>query len=159
MHKHFATALLLLVCTGARGASGVLSAAPTSFRAAIGGFLGTTHIVTLENGALTYTDIGRGNKKNAKPQRITPSEKDWQEFRKKLDTVGVWKWQKSYLNRNVADGTDWSLAITYADRSLESKGRNAYPNANGSENKTPEATKTFSVYCAAVQALLGGRAF
>ncbi len=128
---------------------------PTRFRALIGGFLGPTYLVELNNGGLDYAAITE----QREVVRIIPSVEQWSAFRKSLEELKVWQWRTNYSNPNVKDGTDWSLEIQYSDRSNHIAGANSYPKAPGAPNRKPEFTKTFQKYLLTVQALIGGRDF
>lgn len=131
---------------------------PERFSAHIGGFLGASYSLELQNGVLTYTTFGKGHM-NPKHETITPTEAQWREFRKALDDLRIWKWHAEYPSNGVVDGTQWSLDIGYADHALHTHGDNNYPDDTGEPNRAPEFTKAFNRYLAAVQKLLGGQTF
>ena len=133
---------------------------PEKFHAVVGGFLGSTYVVELRDGALHYTErtqtsVGPGTFSST----VIPTAQQWQEFRKSIDQLRIWQWQADYPNKGVADGTQWSLEIAYADHALKTRGDNNYPDATGKPNGEPNSTKTFDSYLAAVKKLIGGRSF
>jgi hypothetical protein len=134
------------------------SQVPTRFTARIGGFLGASYSVELRDGAVLYTSSERG-KRNQKQETLTPTVAQWREFRQTLDDLKVWQWRADYPNHGVSDGTQWSLDIAYADRSLTAHGDNNYPDATGKPNGRPESTEAFNRYLAAIKKLNGGKSF
>lgn len=135
------------------------SPVPTKFRAHIGGFLGGDYVVELRDGALTYSARGRDRGAASQVERILPTSAQWLEFRRSLDELNVWQWKGDYANQKVRDGTQWSIDLAYADRSLASMGSNNFPDSTGRPNGKPETTESFKRYLAAVTRVLGGRAF
>ncbi len=133
---------------------------PEKFHAAIGGFLGSSYVVELRDGALHYTE----RKQTSVGPRmfsstVTPTLQQWQEFRKSIDQLNIWQWYADYPSQGVQDGTQWSLEIAYADRALKTHGSNNYPDASGKPNGEPHSTKIFGRYLAAIKKLIGGRSF
>jgi hypothetical protein len=59
----------------------------------------------------------------------------------------------------ILDGTSWSLSVRYSDQSLVTSGGNCYPDGRGQPTGVPLRTPAFRKFEAAVEALLGGRAF
>ena len=131
---------------------------PERFKAFIGGFLGTSYSVELRDGVLVHRTSGRGRPKPIQTtSRPTPAQ--WREFRDALDELKAWRWRAEYPTNGTMDGTQWSLEITYADRSLNSHGSNSYPEDDATPNGKPEPTRAFRRYLAAVRKLTGGLAF
>ncbi len=132
---------------------------PMKLRASIGGFLGTSHSIELNNGGLIYTTLDFGWE-NPESMHIRPTESQWRKFRIELDDLKIWQWQTEYPNNGVRDGTQWSLEIEYGDKHLITGGDNNYPCADGSPNNQSEPpTLTFVRYLKAVEELLGGMEF
>jgi hypothetical protein len=129
------------------------NAIPQRFHARIGGFLGDTYEVQLQDGCLQYARSGGGHE--SKRTRVCPTMEQWREFRRALDAIGVWRWRAQYSTPGVSDGTQWSLDITYPDRAVSAQGNNAYPG----DTLDPSGSKAFTRYLKAVQRLLGGIAF
>jgi len=137
--------IAMLACVGAL--SGALQAAiaaapdprPSAFVAEMQSGFGAGHVrVELKGGALFYQS------ERARTARIVPSEREWREFRRALDDIGVWSWRPRY-ERNVTDAASWSLEIAYADRSVKTGGYAAGPG------------KAYKRYEYALQRLLGDR--
>ena len=85
----------------------------------------------------------------AKPVLIKPSDQEWEDFFKKLDSLKVWKWKRHYIDPDMSDGTTWEAFISYSflePKDLISYGSNAYP---------PD----FRSFLSAVSKLIGGRDF
>jgi hypothetical protein len=131
---------------------------PKRLSAYVGGFMGASYSVELRDGALVYTMSGLGHS-SPKHKTVIPTAAQWRGFRQTLDEMNLWRWRKEYPNHSVADGTQWSLDIAYADHALHSHGDNNYPDDTGKPNRDPEPTKAFTRYLAAVEKLLGGAKF
>ena len=147
---------MLVLLTGGIDASEP-TAIPQTFSARIGGMLGASFRVELSGETLEYT-VAR-SRKTSEPAKVKPTAGQWREFRKALDEVNVWGWKSDYLNRRVMDGTQWSLDITYADRSIKAAGSNSYPDDKGKANGQPQFSPAFARYLAGVEKLLGGKTF
>lgn len=130
---------------------------PRKFSARIGGMLSVTFQIELTDGALVYTSSRA--RENTELVKIKPTVEQWREFRAALDDINVWRWEPSYINRKILDGTQWSLEIEYADRSIKTGGSNSYPDDKGQPNGQPQSTPAFARYRAAVEKLLGGKTF
>jgi len=135
-----------------------LAGTPQQFKATIGGFFGASYWVELKDGSIYYTVKRADSTKKDDPVIIKPTDAQWQEFGKTLDGLGAWKWQPSYRS-DAFDGTQWTLDIVIGDRKIQAKGSNSYPEADGKPGKGTQQTATFNSYLAAVQKLLGGKAF
>jgi len=130
---------------------------PQRFHVRIGGFMGRSYEVQLQDGSLRYTTFGRGL--SSEPVEIRPTMEQWREFRRELDAIGVWRWRAEYSAPGVADGTQWSLDVAYADRAVKTKGSHHYPEGNPDSFGVSSGSKAFTRYLKAVQQLLGGKAF
>jgi hypothetical protein len=127
---------------------------PQQLKISIGGFTGTSYSVTLKNEKLLYWSSEQRSK------TIKPTPAAWQEFRKTLDELSVWKWRDRYINKSIMDGNSWSFEISYADHSLKTYGSNSYPGPVLKTNSGyPSFTPTFNRFLAAVEQLLGGKEF
>lgn len=137
------------------------SQVPTRFTAGIGGFLGASYSVELRDGALLYTSYTalEGGRREQKQETLTPTAAQWRDFRRTLDALKVWQWRTNYPNHGVSDGTQWTLDIAYADRSLTTRGDNNYPDGTRKPSGSDNSTKTFKRYLAAIRKLLGGKNF
>ena len=164
LHQMFARAILvstwlaavLLLASPALFA-GETSAIPQRFHARIGGFMGSTYEVQLEDGWIEYTRSGGGEK--PRHSRVRPTMEQWGEFRRELDAIGVWRWRAQYANPGVADGTQWLLDVAYPDKAIISSGSNDYPGTTADSSGVPYGSKAFNRYLKAVQRLVDGRAF
>jgi hypothetical protein len=149
-----ATTVLLCVPSLIAGETNVI---PQRFHARIGGFMGQTYEVQLQDGSLRYEMFGRGHK--SEPAQVRPTMEQWREFRRELDAINVWRWRAEYLTPGVADGTQWSLDVAYPDRTIRSQGSNNYPGSAPDSFGVSSGSKAFTRYLKAVQQLLGGKAF
>jgi hypothetical protein len=132
-------------------------AIPERFDARVGGFMGYTYQVQLQDGLLQYARFGGGHKPTH--ARVRPTMEQWREFRRELDAIDVWRWRAQYSTPGALDGTQWSLDVTYPDRALRTHGNNDYPGAIPHPSGAPSGSKAFTRYLKAVQRLVGGRAF
>ncbi len=134
---------------------------PEKFTARIGGFLGPTFGVEWKDNALVYHALDRTKQPNESTQKITPTEKQWEEFWKKIDQVHLFDWSSDYENWQVADGTQWIVEIEYGGKKIATKGSNSFPRdgAVKKPSKDPEPTKVFREFLKAVEDLLGGKTF
>jgi hypothetical protein len=127
---------------------------PKRFTIFIGGFMGPSYIVEMDankKSALNYRYICEEEEKNL---QINPTFQQWNKFWIQMEKSKIWSWKADYPNPGVCDGTQWKIAIHYAEQKIESKGDNNYPNCR---NGVPG--KTFTTFLKAVQELLGGAAF
>ena len=54
--------------------------------------------------------------------------RDRQKFLKRFSIINVDKWKEEYLNKNVLDGIQWKLSVTYGDGSKKQVyGSNSFP--------------------------------
>jgi hypothetical protein len=156
--RHFLATLILFasLCTVSLAAG--TADMPKEFSAIIGGFLGSTYVVELRDGALHYTEK-KGRDAVTSSATVIPTSAQWQEFRKTIDELNIWQWHAQYPNRGTMDGTQWSLKIAYADRALKTHGDNNYPDANGAPSDNSDPSKSFNRYLGAIRKLIGGRSF
>src|SRR5436190_21219139 len=133
MNIRFLAALVFfaLLCSVSIGAGPTNM--PKEFSAVIGGFLGSTYAVELRDGALRYTQkrVANGRYEVTSSATVTPTSRQWQEFRKTIDQLNIWQWHADYPSRGTQDSTQWSLEIAYADHVLKTHGDNNYPDASG----------------------------
>lgn len=137
--------------------AGETKAIPERFHTRIGGFMGHTYEVQLQDNRLQYSTSGGGDK--SRQVWVRPTMEQWREFGRELDAIGVWRWRAQYSKPGVNDDTQWSIEVTYPDRAIKSDGNNAYPGAAPDSAGVPSGSKAFARYLKAVQRLLGGRAF
>ena len=157
--RKFWAALAVVLAAATPSLAAEPSPVPKQFRAHIGGFLGGDYVVELRDGVLTYSARARERGTVRQSERISPTAAQWLEFRKALDELHVWQWKGDFANQHVRDGTQWSIDIAYADRSLAILGSNNFPDSAGRPTSRPEPTEPFRRYLTAVKKLLGGREF
>lgn len=125
---------------------------PLRFNVSVGGFFNGGFSVGYENGTLI---VQKGTPYDPSTEHIAPSPEAWQTFLGKLDLLGVWKWQRSYWNHDVLDGTQWAVDIKFGKKRLKCEGSNSYPLEDGSPNNDTSYTKTFAEFEKAVADLCG----
>ena len=129
---------------------------PEGFEVSIGGYMGFSYSVSKsEKGLLRYTSFSQGYTPY-ETVTVTPSDEDWEIFRKALDDLDVWNWQPEYPNPDVCDGTQWGIEIHWGEKKIASRGDNNYPGTAGSLSETSDE---FSRFLAAVRRLIGNRNF
>lgn len=79
-------------------------------------------------------------------ESVAPSAAAWETFAAVLERLDVFDWLASYEDRSVLDGTYWAFSCSWASRTVDSSGANAYPAG-------------FDELCAALTRLVGGRSF
>lgn len=124
---------------------------PRELTASIGGFAGASWSIEMrDKNTIIYSHNPRTftGWPGTKREVIHVPEERWRAFRRDLDQARVWNWRKEYINRDVVDGTVWTFKAVYADRSADTRGKNAFPNR-----------EQFEKFKKAVSALLGGREF
>jgi hypothetical protein len=161
-----------------RSTQSTVKALPKRLCIGIGGCFGPCYGVTLEKGRLVYTYSARGPSGGEPkpewpldpklrellgleplpgPEEIQPSAEQWQAFRRTLDRLDIWSWQRKYSDPAVCDGTGWSAKIVYSDRSLVSSGDNCFPGRDGRALSISEdgTDNTFEKFSRAVGSLVG----
>jgi hypothetical protein len=129
---------------------------PSKLVLQIGGFGGPSYLVNLEGGSLSYRTIPPQADLTETVELVTPSAEQWREFRDSLDKLAVWQWRSDYVSPNIADGTNWSAKVEYADKKSSMKGKNGYPKDGAANELVNIPGEVFNGYLAAVEALLGG---
>jgi hypothetical protein len=80
---------------------------------------------------------------------VVPSDADWETFWSDLDAIGVWSWQRSYVDLEILDGVQWSIEISNGSSRVRCSGSNAYPGG-----KHVLSAKPFGQFLEAVEALV-----
>jgi hypothetical protein len=97
--------------------------------------------------------------RNGTAIRISPTQRQWREFRRAIDEIGVWQWRSKY-EAPVPDATGWSVHIAYSDRLIETGGYASGPEQAARPGScAPTTAIPFKRFLVAVQRLLGGRPF
>src|SRR2546426_1633210 len=120
---------------------------PSEFTFQIGDSFSHAYELKLRNGELYYYAFQPNptGDKHVQPEKVTPTEAQWKEFRRALDKSVAWQWHNNY-DRMILDGWGWGLKIDYRDRHLESGGVNGSP-------------ESFEEVLRAVEKLTGGKPF
>jgi hypothetical protein len=102
---------------------------PTALRFAYGGFFQGYRTLEWRDGVLTYVE-SRSAEGDEPKARLAPTDAEWGAFAARLDALHVHRWTQDYVDPDVLDGEQWTLAIDWPDgRSVRSTGSNAYPEA------------------------------
>jgi len=148
----------LFLVGAAAVANSLLAQEPSKLSASIHNSTSHTYTIELQGGKLLYSDATP--KSSPSPITIVPSAEQWRSFRRALDAIPVWSWREHYVpSEPVFDGTAWSFSVAYADRGLTSSGGNCYPDAHGAIGPIVLRTAAFVCFEAAIETLLGGKAF
>ncbi len=126
-----------------------LNMSTTQLQFSIGGYTGTCHEVEWKQGKLWYRRANGAYQWQA-DVAITPTEEQWTNFWRAMETAGVWSWQESYDNLTMLDGTQWSLKLKYRERRVRCEGSNAYP---GSADHYYSPTGEFAHFLKALRTL------
>ena len=60
--------------------------------------------------------------------KIEISDLEWDKFWNRIDLLGVWNWEKDYIDKGVRDGIQWELMIDKKGRKRRRiYGSNKYP--------------------------------
>lgn len=117
----------------------------------IGGFLGSSHKINhVGSGKLEYF-FAENNYEWADPIILEPQCEQWDQFWRDIDQIGLWKWEASYMNSRILDGTYWCLDFQISEKSLKTEGKNLYPGSNGKNSPSAE----FLTFLKAVRNLTG----
>jgi hypothetical protein len=62
-------------------------------------------------------------------EQLNPPREAWEQFWKRVDTLGVWQWKADYSSErsSMPDGESWGLNLKYGVKQVKSKGYNAVP--------------------------------
>ena len=124
---------------------------PIAIAARIGGIFGPSYDVVLnDSNSVVYSrnPTTFTSYPGTEHEIIRVSEERWISFRQALDQAKVWTWKSAYVDPDIYDGTSWGLVAQYADKSIDTHGRNAYPKK-----------KQFERFLQAVRDLIGGKDF
>jgi len=118
-----------------------------------GGFLGASFKVVLIKDTDTVRYFSNPHTFVSAPgtseRTLKIPQERWLIFRRRLEEAKVWTWKKKYEpSKPVYDGTQWSVAIEWDGKKIESHGSNAFPER-----------EQYKLFLNAVRDLLGGERF
>ena len=90
---------------------------------------GPPYSIKLDNEGYVVYSAKQPGQKSKPPLHRAPTPEQWQEFHHQLDRNKVWQWKPEYGNKSFIEGTQWSLDIEYADRSVHSSGHRDFPDS------------------------------
>ena len=111
----------------------------------IGGYGGPFYELELKASGLFYQASSDGYF-HEKPLLVHPAADAYARFWLAIDAMGAWRWRDEYCDRDIVDGTSWSVELRKGPLKLTSSGNNAYP-------------RKFREFLKAVQSLIGGLPF
>lgn len=120
----------------------------------IGGHMEPNARIRWENKALHYH---HNNGPLFDNKIIKPSEEQWDTFLERIEELRVWDWKESY-HANILDGIQWSIEMSFDDRSIKSWGNNCYPAYHDNEklgSQEGKRTQLFNNFLGAVSELIG----
>ena len=97
---------------------------PAKFETSSNQFRGNWTVVKWDG---TKLQIERAIGGKARNTALTPSPAAWQAFWKEMDAIKVWKWEKEYIDKTIADGHSWSLNFENSGKKIVSGGSNRFP--------------------------------
>jgi hypothetical protein len=118
---------------------------PTTLEAWIGGYLGPSYKVRLDDSTIIYEIYERAYEFFSAEQ-VTPRPADWSRFLTHLDGCGFWAWDEVYSSDDGTEGMTWYVTVELGSRSHTSRGLNMYPPG-------------FVEFLRAMRGLLNGRQF
>ena len=130
---------------------------PTQLAVFIGGFMGESFALRLQEGALLYEAYGDQYELRL-TETLIPSDNTWMQFKAALDKIAFPSWQTEYVDPECLDGTYWSIKIEYPDLTVKSEGSNRYPGKNGVPS-SQQRGGDFERLLKAVRKLIDGRMF
>ena len=130
---------------------------PDHLRVYIGGFGSPSYSLEKSGDRLIYK--ADDWEKGPIEKIISPTEDQWQTFRKALDEIGVWQWKARYENPHVSDGTQWELKIHWDGKKKRCYGSNSYPLGDGRPSGEPDSLQAFEQFLNAVRILIGSLPF
>jgi hypothetical protein len=92
----------------------------------IGGYLGPSYRVELQDGEIIYEVYERGYELHSS-ERLRPSEANWARFVSSVRKLSVWDWDERYTGTDGPDGTTWYVVMADTRHKVVSRGLNAYP--------------------------------
>jgi hypothetical protein len=85
----------------------------------------------------------------------SPPEESWIRFWKALESNGVWRWRKSYLNNANSDRCQWFLELVWNGKTIKSHGFNGYPG----QSRIWGRSDRFNQFTKALEELVGMKEF
>lgn len=130
---------------------------PTTFEFFIGGFMGHSYAVKLDETGILYSSWNSGYS-DRHDEHVDVRPEDWIRLRAALDAANVWSWSSKYKpSELIVDGTNWHVAITWGDQSVKSSGDNAYPTLPGEPARSVRVPASFEALLGEIERLVGGR--
>jgi hypothetical protein len=120
---------------------------PTILKFEIGGFNWESHRLEGDGKQLVYTPGHSHNFAAHDALTFKPSPVAWRNFWQRCDDMAIWRWQRSYYNRDVHDGTQWELELTHSGKRRKSSGSN-------DDIDNPEREAAMSAWIKALNILL-----
>lgn len=130
---------------------------PRQLEISIGGYMGYSYSLILNDGVLRYEECANGYQR-LRTVDIVPTAAKWTNFWKSCHRAELWAWDEQYADEEICDGTGWSVEILLADREVNSHGSNDYPGAR-EHSDDGQYPPPFRSFLAAVSRLIGGLPF
>lgn len=123
---------------------------PEAFFFDIGGYGARGHQVEFKDGRLWHRTGVNGFARFGE-KVLEPTVEEWERFWRGVERAAVWSWKADYLT-DVLDGTQWSLRLQHAGRSITTAGSNDYP---GGVDNNYSPTSEFAQFLRALEQLTG----
>ena len=100
----------------------------THFYFEVGGFGDRQTLELMENGEI-IVKLGQAKIPwfYEGEKQLKPNCEKWAVFLGEVENLDVWKWEPSYHQMDMCDGSQWELQMTKGDKSIKSYGSNKLP--------------------------------
>lgn len=129
--------------------------APDAFAMRVDGFGFGAHVVTLRGDTLVVERRPDWRVDSARIARVVPTSRQWAEFWRAADAVGVRRWPRACRNARIVDGGGFTLELAYSGVTLASQGTNSFPQRDGGCTRDGGASPEYEAFVRAVSALIG----
>lgn len=135
-----------------------MSVRPTAFVFSLEPTFTPSTVVELGGGNLIVVSyLPEGGLVPGSKHQVTPTAPQWTAFWNAVAFLDVWSWKPDYSSSDVGacvdDGKGWRLKIEHLEKSIRTKGTNAYPSF-GSPDVTSLDEERFGLFLFALGELL-----
>ena len=93
----------------------------------IGGFHGPSYYVNIRGDHVLFRSGVGFNNLDISWKDIKVEKNIIDSFKKEIKQIGVWDWESEYVDKNVHDGTSWSVFMKVDGKEKQIHGSNNYP--------------------------------
>src|SRR4051794_23620706 len=97
---------------------------PKVLEFSVGGYMGDSFRVVLEDGGLLYEHLLHGYEPH-KSEKVTPEPEDWERFDRALEVSDPWGWNGEYRlppEQMVTDGSHWQVQLDWVGGRINASG-------------------------------------